>query len=170
MYDSLSCDRLTKGRRPVCNRFFFCYTLIKGSDTLFSKIGSDDFELPDPGTLEMFKCKASSTCNYCKGKGTIEAHKETITVKGEWVPPVTSSSTSTTYEKRWDGVLGRDVMYITTKTSNNIISGGSYKPDTQKVINVAERKCNRSDGTAVKRSYQIYQFNSSKMEYYMTWK
>lgn len=161
---------LQKGEDLCAIGAFFCYALIKGSDTLFSKIGSYDFELPDPGTLEMFKCKVSSTCNYCKGKGIIEAHKETITVKGEWVPPVTSSSISTTYEKRWDGVLGRDVMYITTKTSNNIISGGSYKPDTQKVINVPERKCNRCEGTAVKRSYQIYQFNRSKMEYYMTWK
>ncbi len=148
---------------------FFCFTLIQGKDTLFSKIGKYDFELPKPGTLEMFKCKVSSTCNYCKGKGVIEAHTETITVKGEWIPPAVSTFTSTTYEKKWNGALGRDVMYMTTKTSNVVTSGGGYKPDTQKTIHVPEQKCNRCNGNAVKRSYQVYEFNRNLKVYSMKW-
>ncbi|MBK7376035.1 MAG: hypothetical protein IPJ02_10865 [Chitinophagaceae bacterium] len=117
----------------------------------------------------MFKCKVSSTCNYCKGKGVIEAHTETITVKGEWIPPAVSTFTSTTYEKKWNGALGRDVMYMTTKTSNVVTSGGGYKPDTQKTIHVPEQKCNRCNGNAVKRSYQVYEFNRNLKVYSMKW-
>lgn len=149
---------------------FYCYTLIQGNDTLYSYIGNYDSELPDEGTLAMFKIKVSSTCNYCKGKGTIEAHRETITVKGEWVPPSGGSSfTSTTYEKRWDGILGRYVTYINTKTTNVGGSRGHYKPDTQKTINVPERKCDRCEGSAKRYSYQIYKFNYSNKTYTMTW-
>lgn len=148
---------------------FFCYTLIQGKDTLFSRIGKYDFELPASGTLEMFRCRVSSTCNYCKGKGTIEAHTETITVKGEWIPPTVSTFTSTTYEKKWNGVLGRDVMYITTKNSNVVTSGGGYKPDTQKTIHVPEQKCNRCNGNAIKRSYQVYEFNRNLKAYLIKW-
>lgn len=148
---------------------FFCFTLIQGNDTLFSHIGSYDFELPRPGMLEMFKFRETATCSYCNGKGVIEAHKETITVKGKWIPPVTSSFTSTSYEKRWDGIVGGYVTYIVTKTSNQVTSGGGYEPDTQQTIHVPEHKCERCEGRPVKRSYQVYRFNRSQMKYYETW-
>ncbi len=147
----------------------YCYTLIQGRDTLYSYIGKYDFELPDRRTLALFKCKVSGTCNYCKGSGIIEAHNEVVTIKGNWVPPVTTSSISTTYEKRWDGILKRDVMYISTRTSNSVVSGGYYEPDTQKTIKVPERKCVRCEGRAIKRSYLVYKFDSARKAYLMSW-
>lgn len=161
---------LKDGEDINTNNSLFCYTLIQGKDTLYSKIGSYDFELPDPGTLETFKCKITSVCNYCNGTGNIKAHKDTITVKGEWVPgEVISTNTSTTYDKRYDVGLGRYVVYTTTKTSR-VISDGHYKPDTKKVITVPESKCNRCNGRAVKRSYQVYKLSPSGSYYTITWK
>ena len=145
----------------------YCYILISGKDTMYSYIGNYDSELPENGTLSMFKGKVSSTCSNCNGTGVIKAHQETITVKGNWIPSSGSTFTSTSYDKRWDGNLKQYVMHVTTKTTTT--GGGSYAPDKLKTINIPEHKCEKCEGRPQKYSYQVYKLNRSTMSYYITW-